>query len=343
MLPKIDLFPASNGLWVALAVTLLLFPGATGCESPTTQLVVLIHTDYAVPTEMGLVQVRVSDMDDQEISSSEFVLTDVVDPTDPTRFAVPLSFGIVPVGNDTNRRIVVEVDAMGGGGRLLSTRRAVTGFLSEQTLLLPMFITRACEDVVCPMEQTCTELGCISDVVDPDTLRPVDGGGELLDSGVMDSAIVDSGLDAPDTGDAGDSAIDAGADARVPLDCTAPCECAEGFCDVDCLMVSVCDVTCSGDGCAVTATAGREVSLVCASGASCSLDAERRGDVTVTCQDGSSCDVACHNSASCDVSCEGAASCLLVCDRVLPCGITTCASGAVTCAGGEQVCGRPCP
>lgn len=330
-----------QGRLVPLALLGLALSGALGCESPSTQLVVVVNTDYAVPTEMGVVQARISDSAGQEISTSEFVLTDVLDPTDPTRFVLPLSFGVVPVGNDASRRIIVEVDALSASRAPLVTRRAVTGFLAEQTLRLPMFIARACEDVVCPMEETCTELGCVSDVVDPQTLSQVDAGGEFGDGGAMDSAA--DGGDGSLDGGGMDGATDAGPDARVPLDCTAPCTCSMGYCEVGCSMDMVCDVTCESAGCDVTASDGRDVSVTCGTGATCNVGANRRRNTVVRCLDGSTCAVDCFDSSSCDVQCEGAASCLLTCAMVGPCDISTCGAGAVTCPGGEIVCGRACP
>src|SRR5262245_19817529 len=119
------------------------------CTRDPTQLVVVVDTDYVVPAELARVNARVLDAARQEVSSQEFVLPDAPSPDDPPRFGVPFSFGIVPAGNDASRRITVELIGSASDGRARVARRARTGFIEGQTLLLPMFLSRSCEGVEC--------------------------------------------------------------------------------------------------------------------------------------------------------------------------------------------------
>ena len=176
------------------------------CRQPATQLVVLVDTDYVVPGELSDLRVVVSDLGGDRSSELDFVLNGRGE-NEPPRYAVPLSFGVVPFEGDAGRRVQIMVTGRApGAGTSLVTRRARTGFLEGQSLLLPMFLLRSCEGVICGDGETCDDGVCVPDEVDPLTLRPIAPGDER-DGGLG----VDAGSDGMDAGS--DAAVDAGTDA----------------------------------------------------------------------------------------------------------------------------------
>jgi hypothetical protein len=330
----------------------------TACEKDATELVVLVNTDFVVPAEMGIVRARISDPRGQEISASEFVLVAAPDPSDPTRFVVPFSFGVVPLDGDASRRVIVDVDGLSSGRDLLLTRRAVTGFLSERTLLLPMFLSRSCRDVICPEGQTCTEAGCVSNEIEPGSLQEILPGEELLDTSIARDSGMDSGPDTADTaidvpGDVpGDVPVDTmdatsdTADAGTPLSCdTTRCTCPVGYCDVTCTAAGRCQIVCEDLGCTVDAQGTSFLDVECAAGATCVIDAQLVDNAQITCRDGSTCDIDCRDTPSCAVRCFGVMpSCLVQCEGSSDCQMPICGTGApMMCPGNILVCGRPCP
>lgn len=206
------------------SASLVLAGFALSCRQPATQLVVLVDTDYEVPAQLSDLRVRIEDPDGVEIGLSDLSLNGRGE-SQPPRFGVPLSFGIVPVGGDATRRVRITVTGLAPGGLELVSRRARTGFLANRSLLLPMFLLRSCEGVVCGPEMTCERGGCVPDEVDPLVLRPIDPGGER-DAGLRLDAgpeSMDAGLEAgPDASP--DASPDAGRDASVDaaVDSSAP-------------------------------------------------------------------------------------------------------------------------
>ncbi len=184
---------ASNSLGVALAVFV------SGCTSAPTQLVVLVDSDYAVPDELATVHALVSAPDGEVVSEHTFTLSGSATPG-ASRFTLPLSFGMVPVDDDASRRVDCVVEGMDPAGRVLVARRALTGFIEEQTLLLPMYLLRSCASVVCPQGQTCTERGCVPAAIDPPDLPRVTPGDELdaslrpTDAGPLDGSPADAAV-----------------------------------------------------------------------------------------------------------------------------------------------------
>jgi hypothetical protein len=310
---------------LALASVVWLF--AQGCERDATQLVVVVNTDYDVPAELGVVEVRISDLDGREISASEFTLTDAPDPADPTRFVVPFSFGIVPIDDDASRRIIVDVDGRSPARALRLTRRAVTGFVSGRTLVLPMFLARTCEEVVCMEGQTCTERGCVSATVDPGGLREARPGQELLD------AAMDGGADATTDGS---TSIVCGTDL---------CTCDSGPCSANCEAAGRCDVVCGAGGCVVSSTGTNFLAVECPPSAHCTVDAQTVSTTVVECREGSTCDVDCRDTPSCRVSCRGTtARCTIQCAGSPDCRMADCEPGGMmSCPDDVLVCGTPCP
>lgn len=315
---------------------------AAGCgDDPATQLVVVVGTDYQVPAELDRVQVRVLDASGVLASSHDHTLRAAGD--------VPFSLVVAPRGGDASRRVTVEAEgfAAGGGGSLV-VRRAETGFRANTSLLLEMFLARSCEGEMCGAGQTCTENGCASAAVPPDTLPAVTPGAELRDAargmdarmpegGAPDDGVPDGRVE-PDAGDMGggedagemdaarpDAGPDAARDTGPPRACTDDLQCD----DMN---------ACTDDTCGPAGTC-EHVSMVCDDRDPCTGDECDPGlgscrtfpavDGTV-CTGGTCCGGACLDTQGdpthCGASCEACAP------------GDVCTMGVCTCTGGLQDC-----
>jgi hypothetical protein len=107
---------------------------------------------------------------------------------------LPYSLGIVPRGGDTSREIVVTVRAQDASRTTLVSRRIETSFPPGRTVLLDVFLGRACLAMPCVGDTTCVGGTCIPAHVDAATLPDLVPGSEL-DVGLRPDA-----PRAPDTG-----------------------------------------------------------------------------------------------------------------------------------------------
>jgi hypothetical protein len=189
------------------------------CDRPATQLIVVVDTDYTVPGELGFIRAIVRDENEIETSSLERDLVASQNAADDTHATMPCSFAVVPKGGDASRTVIVEIEGFDQrGGRSLVVRRAVTGFVKEETRLLTLFLAKSCEGLDCGAGQTCTENGCASDDVDPNSLPRATPGNEFVpptDGGT------DAGLDGGDSDGGPDSGATDGGDAGTPDDAGA--------------------------------------------------------------------------------------------------------------------------
>ncbi len=182
---------------------------ALGCERAPTQIIVAIDSDLGVPAEVASVRAVVKSDDDTLISEHAFALTAGLPTGDEV--ALPFSFGVAP-GEDREARVIIEAHAVGPQGSDLFTRRAITRFVEHESLVLPMFLARACASEQCPVDQTCTELGCRPEEIDPATLERLPAGRELdvirRDAGLRDAEVEDEDattIDGASSRDASDS------------------------------------------------------------------------------------------------------------------------------------------
>lgn len=156
-----------------LALALLTF-GASACASPSTQLVVVVGTDLPVPDNVAAVRIRTlrADVDVQETLSSQLIML-----TDTS--TIPLAVAVEPIESMEVGRVIVEAEAQSAEGVLVVSRRATTEFVQGRQLELPLFLSSLCRRVPCPMNDTCSEIGCVSQEVPVDSLERFTG--ELTD------------------------------------------------------------------------------------------------------------------------------------------------------------------
>ncbi len=183
-----------------LACSLL---AVVGCAE-RTQIVVEVDSDLAVPGELDGIEVIVTGS--QSMSASGSLLDR----------PLPRTVGLVPAGDSLGP---IEIRAVGTlRGVPVVERVATTSFLQGRTLLLRMFLSRACRGVTCGAGETCDEGRCVSSEVDPEMLpewTDADAGGQRRDSGPDRT---DGGADAGTDAGPRDSGTDAGTDAGPDSD-----------------------------------------------------------------------------------------------------------------------------
>ena len=215
--------------------------GVNCSEATSTQLIVLMDTDYVVPAEVDRIRARVAKVVESEAGTEEretwarvfAVSNDAA--VEPDAHALPATFAVVPADPDIDRDIVVQLEALGtGSDEVLVTRRVKTGFIPGQSRLVRMLLYRACaesscvdgESCGCPGGAACTTPSCVDETLPPEELELMDDPaslppnsefpiGEDPDGGVG----ADGGTD-PDGG----VASDGGAECEPPLDlCNGEC------------------------------------------------------------------------------------------------------------------------
>lgn len=204
----------SIGPWLLAGASLL-----GGCRTHTaTQLLVVLGTNIAVGTSLENIEIQVWDGDGRQLLGQRIVSVSST-PTPPLTVAMPFSFGVAPSGGDASRR--VRVTARGRfrdtGLRDRVVLTAITGFLENQKLLLPMLLDQRCIDVTnCADGLTCIGGTCQPAAVDPRRLVSVDMDSPVSLASVFDASSPDVTEDA--SADAvTDAPVDAPADA-VPSD-----------------------------------------------------------------------------------------------------------------------------
>lgn len=158
-------------------------------------LVVSVVTDLPIPAGLDQIVIEVSRGD-------EMIQRREVSVTSGTEF--PLTLGVQHRDGAFEPVTVVARGNLSGTEVVRAT--AITGFIEEQSLLLRMLLSSACESVTCNADQTCDEGSCTGAFIDPSTLPPFTGdvgpavdvdGGPSEDVTIPDAAIVDAGT--PDT------------------------------------------------------------------------------------------------------------------------------------------------
>lgn len=198
---------AARSRWIqttlgAVAASALL---VSGCRSDRTQIVVVVDTDFAVPSRLGSLRVIVGDPADpssrvQAISLKGAAASGCADAPRGGSYCVPLSFLVVPSdGRAANQPVQVTIEGVAGDDALRSPallrRSARLPFASGQTLRLPMFLASACEGVICPTDYTCGEQARCVPIDDPPGVAAIDPRtGAALDASVArpDATVADA-------------------------------------------------------------------------------------------------------------------------------------------------------
>ena len=275
---------------------------AAACSGDLTELLVVVDSDLAVPSELDAVQVTVSGV--VESMSASGAITNA----EP----LPRTVGVVHRGGGLGP---VEVTVIGSrGGTEVIRARAVTWFVRGRTLVLPIFLSQECTGVTCPAGRTCSGGACVSASVDPATLAVWNGTVPRLDGGEpMDGAPPPDGgpvcIPTTERCNGADDDCDDGVDEGFDL-ATDPLNC--GGCGDVCMLAGATE-GCAGGVCTI---------------ASCDAD---RGDCNGDERDGCEADLASSalHCGACDDPCDPANATGTCADGV--CGIDTCDAGFGDC------------
>lgn len=220
--------------FTAFALSALL----AGCSGDAlTELVVVVDSELAVPTQLDEVTILVEG-NDRIPQMARAVLSGA------GAVALPATLGLRPSAAGAPQ---VTIRAHGSHA---STRRVSaevrTTFVEGRRLVVRIVLRSACIDVTCDPGSTCAPTGeCVSSLIDPSTLPPFTGLLPRVDLGVRDASTRDLGVS--DLGDGDLGGRDLGADlGRADLGVDA------GRCG------GIGDVCCAGG--------------ICAAGAVCNLD-----------------------------------------------------------------------
>jgi hypothetical protein len=188
-----------------LAGLVTLLVALTGCRSKGTMLVVEIHSNLQVPTELSEVQVKVT-RSGQTLQELPFSLLG--------NYRLPLRVGLLATAGSDGQ---FEVRATGFLGQVpVVSEVAIVTFLDRQSLLLKLYLARECQGVRCPdtNADTCSVGGVCRPI-----LRPP---GELLpwDPNIPPQAppIPDGGSVGAEAGVGGDGDASPAGDGGAPAD-----------------------------------------------------------------------------------------------------------------------------
>ena len=323
-----------------------------GCSS-STQLVVVVDSDLAVPGEIDEVRVTVAGPSGSTTETSQAL----------DGAPLPLTLGVSPSGEALGPVVIVAEGRLDGA--LVVSRTARTTLVRGESRLLYLFLARSCLGVSCPASQTCLDNGaCGFDVVDD--LPPWTGVIPSRDGGGFDGGGFDGGADAGPRCERGSDCDDGVActtdvcdggtcehrpdDAACTLDASGVCDPTDG-----CQYATCTPANCVAGPCQTAACEGTRCmrTNLCPGQACCAGECAAPG-----CSDGNPCtDDACGasgcentpNTASCDdgAFCNGADSCSGgTCSTHTgdPCtGAAVCDESAGACVGcvASEDCGPP--
>lgn len=150
----------------SLIRALVAFVGLAGCEVDPTEIVVVVHSDLAVPSELDGIRVYV-DGPVHEVDAGTY---------DVAVGELPVTFGVAPANGKASSKVMVEVTARHADAEPFRTW-ARTTFIEHRVLQLDLWLARRCivEAAGCGPEQTCGRDGCQNPDVDPRTLPDFDG------------------------------------------------------------------------------------------------------------------------------------------------------------------------
>jgi hypothetical protein len=207
--------------WARAAAGVLAALAVSSCSTHPGRLIVVVRTDFDVPTEMGEILVRVARTDGSSAQEVPFRLRATDAPmVDDGTYAMPLTFAVHPREPNADVEILLTGQRPGVGTPIVS-RRAIVGFIPGSTRVLELFLAEACAlaTITCDPEETCIEGRCVPvPYVDPGTLRPItnpdelDAGGDAgldggplegFDAGMTDAGMTDAGMSDAGMSDAG--------------------------------------------------------------------------------------------------------------------------------------------
>lgn len=303
----------AKGLFVGALLAL------AGCHDPVTEVVLVVDTDLAVPSEVELMTIEI---DGKVISRLNYELG-------PGDF--PATLGLLPSSDVGDRRFDLSVSLFRRQGAMpvaLVARRAAIGVRfvpgATKALFVPISRACACQGTVCPNPSppACADLtspmltpfdptkvsriqvagvpdGSVNELKDAAADSPTDVAGDAAGADAVDVSVETA------TDVSGDAVVDRADAADAPpaklargQTCTDGGACADGFCvdGVCCESACTCG-TCGGaaPGHCVVAAAGMDPHAECGS---------------FTCNGAGACETACTETfGACSARCASSAHC----------------------------------
>lgn len=306
-----------------------------GCGT-SSEVVLTVASDLAVPEELDAVRIEVTSPDGST-EMREARASDAL--TLPVRLRVVHEGG--PVG-PIHIRVLGLLEE-----ETLVEASAVTAFVPGESVSVWLQLSRSCRDVACEDGETCEDGECVA--IEPpsddagapalDAATERDAGTVEVDAFVPDAFVPDTGPPCAE-GCACEQRCESGCDCRDGCGCTLSCAAGEICNAVRCEHAST--------ECQVEARGAAFLDVQCKGGAGCTVDGTDVPEVRVEC-DRSSCDVTCAGSDNCRVDCKNDAACLVQCPGVSSC-IASCGeldddddAELRACGDGLYACRRACP
>lgn len=206
-----------------------------GCTADLTEVVIVTHTDLAIPFELDHVRYSIDARQAGGALEDRLVALD-----GPGAVALPLRLPIVRRSGDLGP---IEVSAIGlDDNRPRIDRRARFDFVAGTSYELALDLMRDCVAVACRGDQTCTGGRCVPISIDGTARR--DGG---IDAGARDAGT--SVADAcPSSCGVCEASCDVACRCRRGCGCTLSCPSGASCQDVRCEEDSSCAVRGGDDG-----------------------------------------------------------------------------------------------
>ena len=161
-----------------------------GCTTPVTELVVVVDTDYLVPSELSEVTIEVTEPSGMVETATASLATT----------PLPVTLGLTHRGGALGPVGIVVRGAR--GLEVLVTRSLRTSFARGESRVVRLDLVRACASITCGADQSCGPEGC-SPIEVPVELLPPFTGVSRLDASSDDAGPTDGGaFDVPRPDDA---------------------------------------------------------------------------------------------------------------------------------------------
>ncbi len=244
-----------------LAVALSLLAVLSACESPPTQLLVIVDADPLVRARARGLRVRIWG---RARGDDGFPSVGVLERSDEVRLnGWPVRYAIAPQDRDPSRLWRFEATALDGADAFVITR-AISGYTEGETEQVVLFLRDSCIDRLCEadLNSTCDpiSLGCMDATLADGERRPYQDGG-TYDAGERDACMSDADCDddLECTVDlcAGGLCLHRESDALCPTPACGSASCNAGICEIT-PRDADCDdgLDCTVDACRADGTCG---------------------------------------------------------------------------------------
>jgi len=156
-MPSMRARPRLLALALAFALAFALAACSEEKTVPATQVVVSVHSNLEVGAQLSRVDVEVRDAARGKLVGTPRVFKLSAGKPDDDEVSLPFSFTVAKGEAERFRLDVIGYGPLGPNGALRSVieRKVVARFRTRETLLLQVFLDRACFDNVCTDASTC--------------------------------------------------------------------------------------------------------------------------------------------------------------------------------------------